>query len=272
MYLNDFHEAIENDNLNQFPKSFPFFDYVTSHPPIFIYLSNTILFFSLLQQYFSLFLPLLMPLFTNDNDESLFHFFKKSSTQNNSILLNFILIFVQYKPEIPQFSTYDSIMIFYFLPSFLMILFILFMYSLFQQNDEIPSFLCQIRCLLFLFVPSMYILPIAIRLSFAFQHFFFEEQINDTVITSEIVLGIIFLLILIIFTRWSLPLISQSPIYGKGQIPSHLIPDSSFIIRTQLIDIANVCICIFGKVEVAIFIFIIIAFINSIYMFYIIHF
>lgn len=268
MHSNDMHEAIENDNLNLFPNSFPFFDYVLSHPPIFIYFSNAVLFLSLLQQYFSLFLPILAPLFTNnDDDQSLFHFFTKSSFKGNNIFLNFILYSVQYTSNIPQFSTYDSLMIFYFLPSFLIILFNLFMYSIFRQNDEIPSFICQIRCLLFLFIPSLSIFPIAIRLSFALKSFFFDEEINDTIITCEIILGVVFLLILAAFTNWSLPIISHSPIYGKGQIPSHLITDSSFITKTQLIDIANVCACIIGKDDISILIYIIIAFINSIYKF-----
>ena len=245
MISNDSYEAIENDNLILFPKSFPFFDYVLTYPPIFIYFSNSILFLSLLQQYFSLFLPLLVPLLTNDDSHSLFQCFTKSSIKdNNNVFLNFVLFFSQYTSSIPQFLTYDSLMIFYFLPSFLILLFNLLMVSIFRQSDEIPSFLCQIRCLLFLYIPSLSIFPIAIRLSFALKSCFFDEKNNDTIITCEIILGIIFILILYIFTSWSSPLISQSPICGKGQMPSHLITDSSFITKTQLIDIINICACI----------------------------
>lgn len=258
----DSQETIENDNLNLFPTSFPFFDYVISHPPAFIYLSNFIYFLSILQQYYSVFLPLLIPLLLDNSDNV---FFKSTKSIKDTFFLKAVLYFTQHTDKFPNFLTYDSRLIFYFLPSFIIILINLFFFVTFHQSDEISSFICQIRCFLFIFMPSMSIFPIVLRFSFALKSFFSDEEINTTVITCEIILAISFLLILILFTSWSSPMIYQSPIFGKGQIPSHLITDPSFFTRTQIVDIINICLCIIGGTDLSLFIYFAIAIINAIF-------
>ncbi|OHS97792.1 hypothetical protein TRFO_09205 [Tritrichomonas foetus] len=263
--------ALVNENISRppssFPSSFPYFEHILSSPPALIWVSNFILLFALIQQYLTIYIPVLLAsLMTQDQVFFPLAAPSKLSTilGNENIITDVVLIFLQYNVNIPQFSTYDGRMFLYFVPYFVIIFINLLFFYLFQQNHAISPFFCQVRCFLFLFVPSVAILPILIRVSFALRVYFLDDGNSTTYVPHEVILGVIFLIILGIFIFWTSPLISHSPFLGNGHIPSHLITDSTFFMNTQLVDIVNACVCIVANNDIAIIFFSAVAFFNGI--------